>query len=64
VEAEATADTGDVPAGTSRLAYFVDYGSAGTLTLFTLGASGDKIYAANAAVLTLMVGASMFSAPG
>lgn len=63
VEAEATADAGDVPAGTSRLAYFVDYGSAGTVTLFTLGASGDKIYAANAAVLTLMVGASMFTAP-
>jgi heat shock protein HslJ len=63
VEAEATAETGGVPAGTSRLAYFVDYGSAGTLTLFTLGASGDKTYAANAAVLTLMVGASTFTAP-
>ena len=63
VEAEATADTGRVPAGTSRLAYFVDYGSAGTLTLFTLGASGDKTYAANAAVLTLMVGASTFTTP-
>jgi heat shock protein HslJ len=63
VEAEATADTGGVPAGTSRLAYFVDYGSAGTLTLFTLGSSADKTYAANAAVLTLMVGASTFTAP-
>jgi heat shock protein HslJ len=63
VEAEATADTGGVPAGTSRLAYLIDYGSAGTLTLFTLGASGDKTYAANAAVLTLMVGASTFTAP-
>jgi heat shock protein HslJ len=63
VEAEATADTGGVPVGTSRLAYLVDYGTAGTLTLFTLGVSGDKTYAANAAVLTLMVGASTFSAP-
>jgi heat shock protein HslJ len=63
VEAEAIADVGGVPAGTSRLAYFVDYRSAGTLTLFTLGASGDKTYAANAAVLTLMVGASTFTVP-
>ena len=37
--------------------------SAGTLTLFTVGTAGDDIYAANAAVLTLMVGASTFTAP-
>jgi hypothetical protein len=33
------------------------------MTLFTLGAAGDEAYAANAAVLTLMVGASSFAAP-
>jgi hypothetical protein len=50
-------------AGSSRLAYIIDYGSAGTLTMFTVGTAGEDIYAANAAVLTLMVGASTFTAP-
>ena len=64
VEGETKAVTGNLEAGTSRLAYIVDYGSAGTLTLLTVGTAGDDIYAANAAVLTLMVGASTFTAPG
>ena len=63
VEGETKAVTGNLEAGTSRLSYIVDYGSAGTLTLFTVGTAGDDIYAANAAVLTLMVGASTFTAP-
>ena len=63
VEGETTVAAGDIPAGTSRVAYLIDYGSAGTMTLFTLGTAGDETYAANAAVLTLMVGASAFAAP-
>jgi hypothetical protein len=64
VEGETKAVTGTMEAGTSRLAYFIDYGSAGTLQLFTVGTAGDETYAANAAVLTLMIGASTFTAPG
>jgi|tagenome__1003787_1003787.scaffolds.fasta_scaffold20977907_4 heat shock protein HslJ len=63
VEGETKAVTGNLAAGTSRLAYIIDYGSAGTLTVFTVGSAGEDIYAANAAVLTLMVGASTFAAP-
>jgi hypothetical protein len=63
VEGETKAVTGALEAGTSRLAYIIHYGSAGTMTLFTVGTAGDDIYAANAAVLTLMVGASTFTAP-
>jgi heat shock protein HslJ len=63
VEGETKDVTGTLEAGTSRLAYIIDYGSAGTMTLFTVGTAGDDIYAANAAVLTLMVGASTFTAP-
>ena len=63
IEGETKEVTGTLEAGTSRLAYLIDYGSAGTLTLFTVGTAGDDIYAANAAVLTLMVGASTFTAP-
>ena len=63
VEGETKAVTGSLEAGTSRVAYFIDYGSAGTLTLFTLGGAGEDVYAANAAVLTLMVGASTLAAP-
>ena len=55
--------TGNLEAGTSRLAYFIDYGSAGTLELFTIGTAGEDIYAANGAVLTLMISASTFTAP-
>ncbi len=63
VEGETKVATGGLEVGTSRLAYIIDYGSAGTLTMFTVGTAGDDIYAANAAVLTLMVGASAFAAP-
>ena len=63
IEGETKEVTGTLEAGTSRLAYLIDYGSAGTLTLFTVGTAGDDIYAANAAVLTLMIGASTFTAP-
>jgi heat shock protein HslJ len=63
VEGETKDATGTLPAGTSRLAFVIDYGSAGAVTLFTVGGAGDEIYAANAAVLTLMVGASTFTAP-
>ncbi|HET9085871.1 MAG TPA: META domain-containing protein [Candidatus Limnocylindrales bacterium] len=63
VEGETKVATDGLEAGSSRLAYIIDYGSAGTMTLFTVGTAGDEIYAANAAVLTLMVGASTFTAP-
>ena len=63
IEGETKDVTGNLEAGTSRLAYFIDYGSAGTVTIFTVGAAGDETDAANAAVMTLMVGASTFTAP-
>jgi len=63
IEGEAKAATDGLEAGSSRLAYIIDYASAGTLTMFTVGTAGEDIYAANAAVLTLMVGASTFTAP-
>lgn len=64
VEATATADAAGVPAGTSRLAYLIDYGSAGTMMLSTTGTADDDTYASHAAVLTLMIGLSTFTAPG
>jgi len=63
IEGEAKAATDGLEAGSSRLAYIIDYASAGTLTMFTVGTAGEDIYAANAAVLTLMMGASTFTAP-
>jgi hypothetical protein len=53
-----------VPVGTARAAYLLDYGAAGTMVLATTDASGSESYAASAAILTLMVGLSTFSAPG
>jgi hypothetical protein len=60
VDATATADSGGVPSGTSRFAYFIDVGSSGTVSLFTTGTSGDEAYETQAGVVTLMVGASTF----
>jgi heat shock protein HslJ len=63
VEAEATTDASGLAPGTSRLAYIIDYGATGTITLFTTGQAGDESYAAHAAIATLMVDQSTFVAP-
>jgi heat shock protein HslJ len=63
VEAEATTDASGLAPGTSRLAYIIDYGATGTVTLFTTGQAGDESYAAHAAIATLMVDQSTFVAP-
>lgn len=62
VEAEAI-DAPGVPAGVSRTAYLLDYGTAGTLTLATTGEADSELYAPHAAILTLMVGLSTFTPP-
>jgi heat shock protein HslJ len=64
VEATALVDTVGVAVGTSRLVFLVDYGAAGTMGLFTSGATDDEAYAAHATILTLMVALSTFNAPG
>jgi hypothetical protein len=63
VEAKATGSSAGIPAGSSRLAYIIDMGSAGTLTMSTVGTAGDQEYTANAAILTIMVSDSAFAAP-
>ena len=60
VEGVATADGAGVPTGTSRFAYFVDVGSAGTVSLFTTGSADDETYQSLTGVVTLMAGASTF----
>jgi hypothetical protein len=63
VEAQATTDDAGIAAGTSRLAYLIDLEAAGTLTLLTIGVADDDAYAARAAMLTVMVALSTFTAP-
>ncbi|HEY3072294.1 MAG TPA: META domain-containing protein [Candidatus Limnocylindrales bacterium] len=63
VEATSTSDKSGLPPGTRRLAYLVDVGLAGTVTLWTAGSASDEAYAANKGVVTLMVPLSTFRAP-
>ena len=60
VEAAATTDAAGIPVGTSRFAYLINVGSAGTITVWTTGAQADEAYAAGAAVVTLMTALSVF----
>jgi heat shock protein HslJ len=62
VEATATAESSGIPSGTSRLAYFIDVGAAGTLTLWTTGNADDPAYKSQAGVVTLMAALSVFQA--
>ena len=63
MEATSTSDKSGLPPGTRRLAYLVDVGLAGTVTLWTAGSASDDAYAANKGVVTLMVPLSTFRAP-
>lgn len=49
--------------GTSSFAYIIDMGSAGTITIRTIGVAGDPTYVANSTVVTLMAATSTFTAP-
>ena len=64
VEAVAIADTAGVPVGMSSFEYVVDYGSAGTLVIRTIGTAGDPAYVTNTGVATLMAAQSTFTPPG
>lgn len=64
VEAVATQETDGVPVGTSRFAYIIDYGAAGTVTIRTTGIADDPTYDTNRSVATLMAVASTFTPPG
>ena len=61
VEAQAVADTDGVPTGSWRFAYLVNLGSAGTLTMFTTGATNDEAYDTRSAIVTLMMEAAVFA---
>ena len=63
IEAEATSDAAGLAPGTSRVAYLIDYGAAGTIALQATGTAGDEAYAGHAVVLTLMVDLSTFAVP-
>jgi heat shock protein HslJ len=63
IEATSKADASGFPVGTLRLAYLVDVGAAGTVTLWTSSTAADDTYAANKGVATLMVALSTFRAP-
>jgi heat shock protein HslJ len=62
VAATAASDAAGIPAGTSRVAYLVDVGAAGTVTLWTAGTAGDESFADYAAILSLMTEFSEFTA--
>ena len=55
VAAVAAADSAGIPVGQARVAYFIDYGAAGTMILSTVGPVGDETLVSNATVLGLMV---------
>jgi heat shock protein HslJ len=63
VEAVALSDDAGLAVGTSRFAYLIDLGSAGTVTIATTGTAGDAAYVANSTVATLMAATSTFTAP-
>jgi heat shock protein HslJ len=62
VAATAKVAAGQVPAGSSRLAYIVDVGSSGTVTMWTVGIVGDAAFGQNSAILSLMADAATFVA--
>jgi hypothetical protein len=62
IAATANSDAAGIPVGTSRVAYLVNVGSAGTVTLWTAGSAGDEAFQENSAILSLMVAASAFQA--
>lgn len=63
VEAVALSDGAGLAVGTSSFAYLIDLGSAGTVTIRTVGDVEDPAYATNATVVTLMAATSAFTAP-
>ena len=48
--------------GTSRYAYFVNVGSSGTVTMWTIGTVGEGEFANDSTILSLMVAQSKFIA--
>jgi heat shock protein HslJ len=62
VTATATSDAAGIPIGTSRVAYLVDVGSAGSMTMWTVGDEADEAFAQQAALLGLMAEFSEFVA--
>jgi heat shock protein HslJ len=63
VIATASSDTAGIPVGMSRVAYVVDVGSAGSITMWTAGDAADEAFAQQAALLGLMTEFSEFTAP-
>jgi heat shock protein HslJ len=62
VAATSNGDAAGIPAGTSQVTYIVNVGSAGSVLMWTSGAAGDETFESNSAILSLMVGASAFTA--
>ena len=62
IAATATADSAGIPVGTSRYAYFVNVGSSGTVTMWTVGTVGEGEFANDSTILSLMVSQSKFIA--
>ncbi len=63
VIATASSDAAGIPVGTSRVAYIVDVGPAGSVTMWTVGDAADEAFAQQAALLGLMTEFSEFTAP-
>jgi heat shock protein HslJ len=63
IEATATTDAAGIPVGSSRFAYLVDVGSAGTVTLWTTGTAGDENFDDVSGIVSLMAEFSTFQAP-
>jgi heat shock protein HslJ len=62
VAATAVGDAAGVPAGTSRVTYIVNVGSAGSVAMWTDGAAGNQAFEDNSAILSLMVASTSFTA--
>lgn len=63
IEATAASDAAGIPVGSSRFAYLVDVGSAGTVTLWTVGTAGDENFDDVSGIVSLMAEFSTFQAP-
>jgi heat shock protein HslJ len=63
VIATANSDAAGIPIGMSRVAYIVDVGSAGSISIWTAGDPADDAFAQQAALLGLMTEFSEFTAP-
>jgi heat shock protein HslJ len=63
VIATASSDAAGIPVGMSRVAYIVDVGAAGSVTMWTTGTASDAAFAQQAALLGLMTEFSEFTAP-